>query len=541
MIFDVDVVVLGSGASALTAALAAHDAGASVAVFEKSDLVGGTSAWSGGMVWIPCNPRMEQLGTPDDRDQALTYIESLGLGAIDMQLAAALVDAGPEMVRWLDDRTPVKLRVVEGFPDYHPEHPGACREGGRSLECDLFPYGELGEWADRVTVGHQSGRHNVMSETTLGRAAPPDPAELVRRASNDERGCGQALVGRLLRGCLDRGIEPATGCRAVSLVVIDGSVRGVRIESARGQREVAARGGVVLATGGFEWDADVKVSFLRGPVTRQASVPTNTGDGLKMAMRAGAAIANMREAWWVPMIDVGGPDGQPLAWLANRERARPFSMMVNRAGRRFGNEAANYNAFGAYFHQLDVTAFDYPNLPAYLVFDNRYLTTYGLATHRGEGAVPSWITSADTVADLADALGVDRAGLVDTVERFNAMAADGHDADFDRGASLFDITWGDPDRPGPAATLGPLLEAPFYGIQVHSGVLGTKGGPRTTVSGQVIDFDGDPIPGLYAAGNAMASAMGPTYGGGGGTLGPGMVFGFLSGRHAAAAAKGERS
>ena len=533
----VDVIVLGSGASGLTAALAAHDRGASVVVLEKADRVGGTSAWSGGMVWVPCNPHMDEAGLADSRDEVLIYLASLSHGMIEPALAAAFVDGGPEMVRWLEDATPVRFEIVEGFPDYHPEHPGGKPGGGRSLECPLFSFDELGAWSDRVTVGRQAAANMVMNETTLGRGDAPDPHELARRAERDERGCGQALIGRLLKGCLDRGIEPRTSIAVAGLVVDDGCVRGVRLADGG---QIAARGGVVLATGGFEWNDELVRSFIRGPLVRSVSVPTNTGDGLKMAMRAGASIGNMREAWWVPVIDVPDPiadDGSTFAWMVNRERTRPRTIMVNGSGRRFANEAANYNAFGAAFHQLDPTSFEYTNVPCWMIFDQPYLVRYGLAGYRGEGDVPSWLTRADSVGELAGRLGVDAGALLDTVERWNQHAGDGADPDFGRGTSKHDTWWGDPSQPGAAATIGPIDTAPYWAVQVHSGALGTKGGPRTTVEGQVVDLDGEPISGLFAAGNVMASVMGMTYGGAGGTLAPGMVFGFLGGRAAAAAAR----
>lgn len=532
----VDVIVLGSGASGLTAALSAHAQGASVLVLEKAEQVGGTSAWSGGMVWIPCNPHMAEAGIEDSRDDVLVYLASLSHGMIDPALAEAFVDAGPEMVRWLEATTPVRFHIVEGFPDYHPEHPGGRPGGGRSLECPLFSFDELGEWAGRVTVGRQASVNMVMNETTLGRGDAPDPDVLARRAERDERGCGQALVGRLLKACLDRGIEPVTSVAVADLVIDDGAVRGVRLA---GDREIVADGGVVLATGGFEWNDDLVRSFIRGPLVRSVSVPTNTGDGLKMAMRAGASIGNMREAWWVPVIDVPDPaaaDGATFAWMVNRERTRPRTIMVNGAGRRFANEAANYNSFGAAFHQLDPTSFEYTNVPCWMVFDQPYLSRYGLAGYRGEGEAPSWLTRADSIDALAEQLGVDPAALVDTVERWNQLSADGADPEFGRGVSKHDTWWGDPAQPGTAATLGPIDTPPYWAVEVHSGALGTKGGPRTTADAQVIDLDGAPIPGLYAAGNVMASVMGMTYGGAGGTLAPGMVFGFLGGRAAARSA-----
>jgi 3-oxosteroid 1-dehydrogenase len=536
-----DVIVLGTGAAGLTAALSAHGHGASVLVLEKDDRVGGTAAWSGGMIWIPCNSRMAAIGVDDSPDEALGYLASLSHGTIEPHLAAAYVREGAGAVDWLEANTPAEFVIVQDFPDYHPEHPGGKPGGGRSLECPLFSFHELGEWAPLVTVGPQMAPNRTMDESGLGHGHEPSPDELARRVANDERGCGQALVGRLLKGCLDRGIEIRRGVRVEGLRVEGGAVRGVDLAAGF----VAARGGVVLATGGFEKDPKLVASFLRGPLQRSVSVPTNTGDGLKMAMRAGASLGNMREAWWTPTIDVGD-QSTPTTWMINRERTRPGTMMVNSRGRRFANEAANYNAFGAAFHQLDATTFDYSNLPAWLVFDHAYLTRWGLAHYRGEGELPWWLHRADTIAELADVAGIDPDGLVDTVETFNGYAADGRDPEFARGQSRHDTWWGDHsqfgsgeagDQVGDArATLGALATGPFYATRVYPGALGTKGGPRTTGEAQVLDLDEVPIPGLYAAGNVMSSMMGMTYGGAGGTLGPGLVFGFLAGRAAARAA-----
>lgn len=529
-----DVVVLGSGASALAAAVAAHGHGAErVGVFEKADVVGGTSAMSGGMIWIPCNHHMTEAGAPDSRDEALRYLESLSHGRILPALAEAYIDTGPEMLQWFEDNTPVAFEIVEDFPDYHPEKPGGSMTGGRSLECPLFAFGELGDWQDRVSQSRQMSRHVLMNETTLGRGATTGIARevLEQRAAADIRGCGQALIGRLLKACLDRGIEPRIGHTATELLSSDGRVTGVRFATAAGPVEVAA-GGVILATGGFEWNAEMIRDFIRGPLERPVSIETNTGDGLKMAMRAGAQLGNMQEAWWVPVIDVDNDEGETIPWMVNRERVQPRTIMVNRAGRRFANEAANYNAFGAAFHQLDAGSFEYSNMPAWMLFDQAYLTRSGIAGYRGEGAVPRWLTSADSLDELAELLGIDGTTLEETVSRWNAQVADLDDPDFGRGRSVNDTHWGDGTRTA-AATLGPIDTGPFYAVQVRPGALGTKGGPRTNGVGQVLDLDDQPIAGLYAAGNVMASAMGMTYGGAGGTLGPGMVFGFAAGRAAA--------
>ena len=529
-----DVVVLGSGAAALAAAATAAGHGAGrVGVFEKADVVGGTSAMSGGMIWIPCNHQMDATGTPDSRDDVLAYLESLSHGMILPELAEAYVDTGPEMLRWFEDHTPVMFEIVESFPDYHPEHPGGSVTGGRSLECPLFDFNELGDWSERVAQGPQMAPHVLMNETSLGRGGMTTlPADVMaEREAANLRGCGQALVGRLLRACLDLDVELATGHRATELIMAGGTVTGIRFETDGGPREVAASA-VVLGTGGFEHNRELVRDFIRGPLERTVAIETNTGDGLKLAMRAGASIANMQEAWWVPIMDVPDDDGELFSWLVNRERVRPRSIMVNRTGRRFANEAANYNAFGAAFHELDPTSFEYRNLPAYLVMDHEYMTRFGIYRYKGEGVVPDWLHTADTLEDLAAEIDVDPTGLVETVARWNAQVADLDDPDFGRGRSINDTHWGDGTRTR-AATLGPLDTAPYYAVRVRPGALGTKGGPRTNGDAQVVDLDGNVIPGLYAAGNVMASAMGMTYGGAGGTLGPGMVFGFAAGRHAA--------
>jgi 3-oxosteroid 1-dehydrogenase len=545
---DCDVIVLGTGAAGLTAAIVAHEAGARVAVFEKAETVGGTSAWSGGQIWIPNNPHQLALGKSDSREEALTYLMSLSHGMIDEKMAAAYVDTGPEMIRFLEERTPVHFYSVPDFPDYHPEFPGGKPKGGRTLECPPFPYGELGAWRDRVGPSPYYPDYTItIMETTLGQSVPtPAPPEVkARRKANDERGMGLALIGRLLRGCLDRGIEPTVGARAVELVMEQGAVAGVRFDSAKGPFAVRAPN-VILATGGFEWNADLVRAFTRGPLTHPLSIKTNTGDGLKMAMRVGAMLGNMREAWWMPVIEVP-LDVNPLGrQLLTYERTMPGSLMVNRQARRFTNEASNYNAFGAAFHEQDVSRFEYANLPCWLIFNAAFYAKWpfvgGLGDHFEGGAQPpQWVTSAESLRGLAKRLEIGPDALTETVERFNRNAAAGNDPDFRRGESANDLWWGDPAfRGDKRATLGPLGEGPYYAIEVKSGALGTKGGPKTDTDARVLDVDGKVIPGLYAAGNVMASPMGMTYGGAGGTLGPGVVFGYRAGRSAGSRVRGRR-
>lgn len=534
-----DVVVLGTGAAGLTAAVSAHEGGARVLLLEKADQLGGTTAWSGGQVWVPNNPHMAEVGASDSREQALEYILSLSRNMLEPELVEAYVDAGPQMVELLEAKTPVQFYAVGGMPDYHPEFPGGLPGGGRTLECPIYPFDELGEWSEKVGVSpYYADRRITMSETPLGKAVPQPPSheELERRSLHDERGCGQALVGRLLRACLDRGIEPRTGWSGRDLVVSDGAVGGVEVDSPSGPVEIGATKGVVLACGGFEWNEQIRRAFLRGPMTHPVSIETNTGDGLLMAMRAGAMLSNMREAWWIPVGEVPVECNRMGRVLVNGQRTLPHSIMVNQRGRRFTNEAANYNAFGAAFHVEDVSRFEYSNLPCWLVFDRNYVERYGFRVASGleGGAVPEWLPAGETPRQLAEAIGVDGEELERTIERWNSNCRAGSDPDFGRGDSAFDCWWGDPYRKGRRdATLGPLEDGPFYAFRIHPGALGTKGGPRVDRDACVLDTYGRAIPGLYAAGNAMGSPFGMTYGGAGGTIGPAMVYGYLAGRHAA--------
>jgi 3-oxosteroid 1-dehydrogenase len=326
-----------------------------------------------------------------------------------------------------------------------------------------------------------------------------------------------------------------TGARATRLGLENGRIAFVQLESPSGTYEVHARRGVVLATGGFEWDTTLVRSFLRGPMHYPASVPTNTGDGLRMAMRVGAQLGNMREAWWMPVTKLPGVEryGQQQVALILRERALPGTIMINRRGVRFVNEATNYNAMGGAFHQLDPVSFEYSNLPCWVVFDARLMERYGFLGRSPGGTMPDWVPSAPTIMGLAEQVGIASA-LVGTIERWNAMVACGRDLEFNRGESAYDGFNGDMTQyPGRASTLGRIGCPPFYAIQIESSTLGTNGGPRTNEHSEVLDVDGNPIPGLFAAGNVMASPTGMVYGGAGGTLGPALVFGYIAGCRAA--------
>ena len=552
------MVVLGSGAAGLTAALAAAAGGAEVGLYEKSDLLGGTTAISGGIVWVPGNHLMDRSdgingidgidAAERDADpaEALRYLRALAGDALDVPVAEALVSAGPEMLRFTESASPCRFRLLAGYPDYHPDMPGARSGGGRSLEPDLFDLSVLGEWAGQLRFWDGSPRPVLLSETSFGGATAPPPASTVaERRERGVCGMGEALVGSLLAGCLDAGVTVRTGARARQLVVVDGRVTGVRFDTpvaegatgevTAGEVTVDARRGVILATGGFEWNEALVRAFLRGPMDTPAGVPTNTGDGLDMAIDAGAALGNMAQAWWATMAHIPGEEawGAPRYHLVLVERTRPGSIMVNGAGERFCNEAANYNALGGAFHQLDPATLRHANAAAWLVVDDRYRRRYALPGCRRGAEPPAWVHRGDTLAELATAIGVPPAALSETVSEFNRHAAAGADPAFGRGASVYDLFNGDRTLPGAAATLGTLDEPPFYAVAIRIGALGTSGGPRTDERGRVLSRSGSTIPGLWAAGNVMAAPTATVYAGAGGTLGPAMTFGYLAGRDAA--------
>lgn len=529
-----DLVVLGSGAAGLSAALTGAALGDSVGLFEKAETVGGTTAVSGGVVWVAAHERPD-VPQPPTVEEALTYMRALSNGTMDEELVEVYVRATAPTLEFIESHSPVRFSVAEGFPDYKPEFPGGRPQGGRSFNPSPFDFAELGEWAGRVTTFPMDFSNVGFDAETRARMWG-DAA--FGEAGSDIRVTGQALVGGMLRALLDLGVEPRTGSRAVRLIHDEGAVRGVEVETGEGRVEVEARHGVVLATGGFEWDPDLVKAFLRGPMHGPVSPPNNTGDGLRMAMRVGAALGSMGQAWWVPVVKLPGDtyQGHERSRSVRLERSRPRSIMVNRHGRRFANEAADYNSLGGPFHEFDATRFEFPNVPAWIVFDRVHLDTYGfLGTKPGEEP-PEWFHGSADLPGLAAATGIDPDGLAATVAAWNEAVAAGRDPDFGRGESAYDGYWGDPSQETRAArTLGPIEAGPFYAVQVDIGCMGTKGGPRTDADGCVLDVDGAPIAGLYAAGNAMAGPTGMAYGGAGGTIGPALVFGHRAARHAAGA------
>lgn len=530
-----DVIVLGTGAAGMTAALAATASGATVGLFEKAATVGGTTAVSGGVTWIPSH-NLPVEGEVLDKDRARAYLGSVSLGYIHDDLLDAFIDSGQPMLDFVQAESRVRFSINSGFPDYYPEQPGGMPHGGRSLNPSPFPFTELGNWAEKVTrFPVDSMTFGLDAETQKRLGTQTDPETAAELAKVDGRAMGAGLIGGLLRALLDAGVEPHTDHRAVELLTENKKVTGVTFDH-DGQQVTVSASKVIIATGGFEWDPQLVKTFLRGPMQGPVSPPFNEGDGLKMAMKAGAELGNMGDSWWSVVVKKPGDQwhGRERSRAVREERTRPRSIIVNKYGKRFVNEAMNYNSAAQMFQKFDPVAFEYENLPAWMIVDEGHLRKYGFLGVARDGEPADWFNSSETLDELAQKTGIDAEGLKATLDDWNQNVSRGSDPDFGRGESEHDGWWGDWEgKTIPEQTLGPVDTAPYYAVRVYPGALGTKGGPRTDINGEVQHIDGGPIEGLYAAGNAMAAVTGQAYGGGGGTIGPAMVWGYRAGMHAA--------
>ncbi|WP_338865714.1 FAD-dependent oxidoreductase [Myxococcus stipitatus] len=537
---EADVVVVGAGAAGLMAALTASDAGARVVVVEKTDKLGGTAAVSGGVVWIPNNHHMPRVDISDSREEALAYVRRLADGRSEDGPLGAFIDTAPAMLRFLEARTSLRLQPLGVYPDYHPEFAGG-RTGGRSLDPGLFDINRLNEWKNTLRRGplHGSAALTVAEAAEWGAFTRPRelPVKLLTERARQGLVCyGAALAGGLLEALVQRGVELLPGVAGRELVADARRVVGLRAERAGRSVRLGARRGVILASGGFEWNKSLAARFLSGPLTHPLSPPANEGDGLMMAMALGADLGNMSEAWWCPALAIPGEsyEGQPLSRADFSARCLPHSILVNRAGRRFANEAQNYNDLVKAFFTFDPVNYERPNLPAWLIVDQNFRDRYALGNLLPGAATPPWLAKADSLEELARRIEISPEGLVDTVRRFNPPALQGVDPCFHRGGSAYERFHGDRAHQ-PSPNLGPIERPPFHALQVFVGALGTKGGVRVDANARVLRVDGTPIDGLYAAGNVMASVMGAGYPGAGSTLGAAMTFGFIAARHAVGA------
>ncbi len=521
---EVDVVVLGSGAAGLSAAVAAHDNGSTVALLEKATMFGGTTGVSGGLVWAPFNKHMGEVGAVTNRERLMQTLKRLSMEtAPDWGLVEQYVDSVAGVIEYLESHTPLKMYAIK-WQDRYPTIAGETL--GHSLDCLPFDAKELGPWAEKLRRSHTFPPLTVAEG---GMGGQIDYALLGKRYEEDIRTFGSGLVAALFKGLVDREVMLMNETRARELVVNDnGEVVGVETIRSGESFLVGARQGVILGTGGFEWNRELTRSFLPMVVTHPLTPPSNEGDGLLMAMDVGALLGNMTEAWWTPAYTdpTMEYDGKQLNMIRG-PRGAPASIIVNRYGKRFMVESGWYNDITRAFAILDPVAMEYPNQPAWNIFDHTVKSTNPILSTAPDDPAPDWMTQAPTIRELAGKIGVDAAVLQQTVERWNKDAQVGFDSEFSR-----HLPW--TDNPSVKhSVLRPLQVPPFYALPVYPGAIGTKGGPRHNSSGQVLNVRREPIPGLYVAGNAAAGVLGIAYPAAGGTIGPALTFGFLAGKAAA--------
>ena len=539
---EFDLVVLGSGASGMTAALVAAVEGASALVLESTPYVGGTSARSSGTLWIP----------PVGDDPAATYLDALVGAKGERCLRQAFLAAGPAMIAFLEQHAGFAFRPYPVHPDYRQDLPGAAT-GQRPLEPPEFDGRLLGDefarvgWPIRelmllggmmVTRGEaarllRAGRS--LDGTLLGaRLMLRYLADRLRYPRGTRLVLGNALVARLYRNLLDRQVPVWCEARTERLIAEGGGVRGAVVRRAGEEIRVRARRGVVLAGGGFPAGAALREQYFRPPVARHTPAYEGcVGDTLRLGQAAGGALGPSGEdnALWFPGSVATRADGSTAVYPhIVLDRAKPGLVAVGRSGRRFTDEAVSYHEFGRAMYRTG-------NVPAWLVCDRRFVWKYGLGMVRpltlrlAPHVASGYLRSADTIEALAAAIGVAPEGLVETVRRHGEFARTGVDADFGKGGNRYDVNNGDPAH-SPNPCLGPIERAPFYAVQVEPVPLGTSRGLRTDGNAQVCDATGNPIAGLYAVGNDMQSIMGGEYPGAGAMLGPGMTFGYLAALHA---------
>lgn len=403
---EADVVVLGSGGAAMTAAIAAHDFGArDVVILKKSGMVGGTTAVSGGMLGISGNHYQRDAGIEESDDDIVACLDALAPGKLDPDTLGALMASGPEMLRYFSEKTPVRFHVFADFPDYQPYMPGAKPNGGRSLDNEAFSFDWLGKWAARVNPSKMA--YPLRGSLTEPVTASLNKAALATREAQDYRGLGQALAGSLFLAVLDRNISVGFEKRARKLNKDDAKdgarVIGVIAQDASGRDfRVRARRGVVIAIGGFKWNETLVKTFLRGALTDPVSVPENKSDGLLIAIEAEAQLGNMQNAFWMQNVLEFEPQhraAKPSYMLGSDERARPGAILVNIAGKRFVNKADNYNAMGKALHAFDARHHAYANLPYWLIIDHRYRNKYPTFNSVPGSPVPSYMMKAGALGE----------------------------------------------------------------------------------------------------------------------------------------------
>jgi succinate dehydrogenase/fumarate reductase flavoprotein subunit len=542
-----DVLVVGSGAAALTAALRAEHHNLTPLVIEKTSLIGGTTSYSGGGIWIP-NSGLHSSPS-DSFEEALKYmqnmIDSHPTRSSSLARKTAFLKNGPHMVQFLDEQG-FEWQPSTGYPDYYPLVEGG-KTSGRSIEGNIFDLNKLGVWKDKIRMPTWKPLYPLYTFEAgeLFRSMSGDgmafltAAKIVgwRKHMQELLGkapvtLGMSLVGQLLYLCSKKSVPIELDCRLKSLLKENGRVVGALVVKDGKEQVIEARKGVVLAAGGFSRNTQLRKlhqSSLGAAASSLAS-PGDMGDAITAAINIGAATELMNEAWWGPTV----VDDTGKAYWTQYERALPHSIIVDSKGRRFLNEAGSYTRLihNLFAHNSETGL----GSPAYLILDSQHRDRYMLSGMK-PGKIEQWALNsglfckADTLEGLAKRLDVDFCGLRDTVGRFNAFVSIGVDEDFHRGESPYDRFFGDPSYNNP--NLGAIAKPPFYAARIVPGDLGTKGGILTDEYARALNQDGSVMEGLYAVGNSSASVMGREYIGSGSTLGPAMVFAYIGVNHIA--------
>ena len=525
-----DVVVVGSGGAGMMAALRSVIGGAEVTVLEASDQFGGTSAISGGGMWLPLTRLAREAGVEDSREQVKRYLTHLTKGVTEESVVDRFIDTAPTVIDFIEEHTALTFYVDLERPDYKggPDFPGSA-DYGRLVAPKLFELSRLGDlrpklrqpdWEARARGAWRPGDPPGMEAVTQQEIQQFEESgnrdgwiELSRQRVAQgivPRGC--ALIGAMLETVAARGAHLCTNARALELTVDGGRVTGVVAEVEGKRRNFLARSGVVLAAGGFEHNAELWRGLVRVPDVSPLSPPYNRGDALRMAEKVGARLALLDQVWWA--VTAGGQPGQ---------------IVVNRSGCRFMNENITYNDYGKILGYFDPHTYDFPNIPAYVISNRPLALSDADPNALGKQVAHVDAASAPTLRELAERIGVNADGLERTVSEFDRSAAEGKDTAFGRGVAGWD-RWRKLDKTLANPALAPLgTKGPFYAQRIVARCFGTKGGAVIDDHARILDFDGTPIPGLYGAGNAIASPFGLAYPGGGGTLAPAVTFGYLAG------------
>ena len=555
---EVDVLVVGTGNGGLTAALCNWEMGTrDVLLIEKGPKIGGTSATSGGGIWVPNSHYAQEAGAQDSREAAKAYLTHTLFGEdVPETLIDAYLDNGPKMLRFLHDRTDVRYESLEHYPDYYTDMEGA-REGHRSLEPSPVMASELGtNWRNMTWTHHMMRMFNRIHFTqveahTLMVQLPGwkrllagmiwdyvrDLPWRMRTPISRRLCCGSAGVARLYLSILKREIPIELNTRLTRLIGDGAAVLGVEVLRQGKTERIRARKGVVLASGGFEKNQLLREQYLPAPTNTEWSAgnPLNEGDALECGLALGARTRLMNDAWWTTTLVV--PD-EPTPRLAIMEKSFPGSCVVNRDGKRFANESQNYMAFQKALFSTHSDA--HPNAPAWHIFDSRFRKNYMVGPMMTEAMKPDWqlpkkwfesgfVAKANTVRELATALGIDPQGLEQTIANMNRYAETGTDEEFGRGDSAYDRYYADPAiQPNPC--LAPIDQPPYYAMRIEAGDFGTLGGLDTDTHARVLHENGAALDGLYAVGNCAAAIL-PTYPGPGATLGPAMTMAYQAAKH----------